>query len=379
MKRTLLLSIAASATLLASADLNGPGYYRVHNFKSERYVSVVDNKGRIDYMNTTADLKAIKLQMNMEEVCADPASVLYISGKGGSQYQIEAQGTGIYQIISHYLNLKPIGTSGTNTLYNAYGEMSGVIKYLGDSNFILTKDLGTMATHAKNDYIKWLITPVDASTDNYFGIKPTVESNGKYYATMYTAFPYTPVSDGMKVYYIKNRANGMILLEEIKGTVPAATPVLIECSTDSPSTNRVEVGGVASSAISGNMLKGVYFNCSLSNHINRTAYNSKSMRVLGICADGSLGFINTDDFDYLPANSSYLGVVGWEPDEFKIVTPKEFEASVGELPVEGASDALPADVYNIHGIKVATNATADDINNLPAGIYIAGGKKYVVR
>lgn len=378
MKRTLLLSIAASAALFASADYNGAGYYRVHNYKSERYVSVVDNRGRIDYMNTTADLQAIQLQKNFDEVSADPASVLYISGKGGTQYQIEAQGTGIYQIISHYINLKPIGSAGGNTLFNAYGEMNGVIKYLGDASFILSKDIGTMATHAKNDYIKWLITPVDASSDNFFGIKPTVEFNGKYYTTMYTHFPYTPISDGMKVYYIKNRANGMVLLEEIKGTVPAATPVLIECSTDSPSSNRVEVGGNAGS-ISGNMLKGVYFNCSLSNHINRKEYNSKSMRVLGICADGSLGFINDENLDYLPTNSSYLGVVGWEPDEFKIVTPKEFEADVEELPTVEATSNLPADVYNIHGVKVASNATSRDIQNLPPGIYIANGKKYVVR
>lgn len=382
MKRTLLLSIAASIASLASADYNGAGYYRVHNYKSERYASVVDNRGRIDYMNTTADLQAIKLQKDFDAVCCDPASVLYISGKGGTQYQIEAEGTGIYQIISHYLNLKETGTAKGQKLYNAYGEMNGVIKYIGDANFILTKDLGTMATHAKGDYIKWFLTPVSSSTDNYFGIKPTVEIDGKYYATLYAHFPFTPVSKGMKVYYVKNRANGgdtgLVLLEEVKGTVPAGTPVLIECSTDNPSTNRVEVGGNGT-AVAGNMLKGVYFNCSLFNHVNRKAYDKKSMRVLGRLADGSLGFVTPDDLDYIPANSCYLIVQGWEPEEFKIASPAEFEAGVGELPATGSSDADSVDVYNLQGMKVLSNASKSEIANLPKGIYIANGKKFTVR
>lgn len=37
------------------------------------------------------------------------------------------------------------------------------------------------------------------------------------------------------------------------------------------------------------------------------------------------------------------------------------------------------DVYNLQGMRVMTNATLDDINRLPAGIYIAGGRKYIVK
>ncbi len=378
MKRLLLLSIAASATLFASADLNGPGYYRVHNYKSERYVSVVDNKGRIDYMNTTADLNAIKLQKDMEAVCADPASVLYISGKGGTQYQIEAQGTGIYQIISHYINLKPIGTTNGKALYNAYGEMNGVIKYLGDSNFILTKDLGTMATHAKNDYIKWLITPISSDGDNYFGIKPTIEIDGKYYTAMYTHFPYTPKSKGMKVYYLKDHWNGMLLAEELKGTVPAGTPVWIECSTPDATTNRVEVGGSGTKPAQ-NYLKGVYFNCSVSSsHINRKPYNKETMRVLGKCSDGTLGFIQDNELEYIPANSCYITVDPGSPAEYKFVGQKEFEAGVDDVAI-GSDATKPFDVYNMQGMVVLRNAQQQDIYSLPAGIYIANGKKYMVR
>lgn len=37
------------------------------------------------------------------------------------------------------------------------------------------------------------------------------------------------------------------------------------------------------------------------------------------------------------------------------------------------------DVYNLQGLKVASNASAEEINNLPAGIYIINGKKVAIR
>lgn len=38
-----------------------------------------------------------------------------------------------------------------------------------------------------------------------------------------------------------------------------------------------------------------------------------------------------------------------------------------------------ADVYNASGVCVLRNATAEQMKSLPAGIYIANGKKFVVR
>ncbi len=375
MKRSLLLSIAASLSLYAFADFTEAGYYRIHNFKTARYASVIDNRGRIDYMNTTADLQAIKLQKNFDEVCSDPASVLYVS-KEGNDYQIEAQGTGLYQIIKHYLKLKTAGSHDGVQLYNAYGEMSGAVKYIGDGNFFLSSDLGDMVTHAKGDYIKWFITPVSPETENFFGIQPTVEVDGKYYTTMLASFPYSPYSDGIKSYYVKNHYNGMILLEEVKGIVPANTPVLIECSTENPATNRLTIGGNGTK-IADNKLKGVYFNCEIYGHENQVAYDKETMRVLGTCADGTLGFIKDETLDFIPANKCYIRVDKGSPDEYKMVSASEFEADVEELSIDASTS--PADVYNIHGQVVLRNALPEQINSLPAGIYISNGKKYMVR
>lgn len=171
----------------------------------------------------------------------------------------------------------------------------------------------------------------------------------------------------------------MVLLEEITGTVPAGTPVIMECSTNAPSTNRLNVGGTAPQ-ISDNKLNGVYFNCSLGGHINRIEYDKATMRVLGICSDGSLGFITDESLDYIPANSCYIRVDKGSPDEYKFVSAAEFQAGVEDLIFDGseASDSL-LDVYNLHGQLVLRQATRDQLNTLPSGIYIAGGKKYVIR
>ena len=47
-----------------------------------------------------------------------------------------------------------------------------------------------------------------------------------------------------------------------------------------------------------------------------------------------------------------------------------------------AIDVTPdtiVDVYNLQGVRVLRDAKVMDIINLPAGIYVAGGRKYVVR
>ena len=68
MKHILILSLAMAAAMPAMADLNGEGYYRVENYKTERWVSVIDYRGRIDLGSTSADLQAIKLQKNFDAV-----------------------------------------------------------------------------------------------------------------------------------------------------------------------------------------------------------------------------------------------------------------------------------------------------------------------
>lgn len=372
MKKILTLLFAAVTAFGMYADLNGNGYYRVENYKTHRYASVIDNRGSIDIISTTADLQAIKLWRVFADVSHDPGSIFYITKVSGDDYQLTAQGTGLYQIIGHYLKLRENGNADGQKLYMAYGTNGKATRYLGDGN-ILDRDYGTMATNCSGDYRKWFILPMESDGKNYFGAYPDVEAGGGLYSTIYADFPFSAYSKGVKMYYVSNIGTSIAELTEIEGTVPMSTPVVVECVGEASSDNRLNVGGKAED-ISGNKLRGQYFNCDIPGHVNRIAYDPTTMRVLGRCKDGSLGFVKVSGLDYIPANTAYLVVPGWYSDELKCVkTHEEFTAGVGD--VEASASEGPRTVYTMTGIMLYKDATSEEISSLPSGIYIIGGKK----
>ncbi|MBO5932291.1 MAG: hypothetical protein J6Q19_01015 [Bacteroidaceae bacterium] len=67
------------------AQLAGNGYYRVQNFKTGRYVYVIDNKGSVNINTTSVDMNAIILWKDFEKAASDPASVIYIKHIDGAE------------------------------------------------------------------------------------------------------------------------------------------------------------------------------------------------------------------------------------------------------------------------------------------------------
>ena len=325
MRFSLLLATLALTSIASLAEVNGDGYYRIQNYKTTRYVYVTDNKGRLDYATTTADMGAIELWLGLDKAACDPATVCYVKSISGSQYDVQAQGTGIYEIISTYVKLRK-NSDGT---YLAYGEKSGMTKYLGDGEKG-DCDRGVMSSEVSGDYRKWWIKPINTD-DNYFGVKADLAVGGKHYRSFYTEFPYSFASSGMKAYYISKVDNGMAVMKELTDGVPGGTPVFIETSSDQPVNCKLNIGGVSGSNPSDNKLTGVYFNTyNGPSHTNRVAYNPNTMRVLGKTSDGKLGFI-TAVLDYIPANSSYLKVAAGTAAELKIVTEAEYEEEMSKF------------------------------------------------
>ena len=110
MKKQLLLSIAMVASLQAFADLDGDGYYRIQNYVSDRWASLVNDKAKIDQTVTDVDLTSIQLNKNFDEIVCDPGSILYISNHGGSRYDILAQGTSVYALMNQYVTISKEAT-----------------------------------------------------------------------------------------------------------------------------------------------------------------------------------------------------------------------------------------------------------------------------
>lgn len=319
MKKSLLLSLAAAFVIPATAQIS-TGYYRVENYMTHRYAYIVDNKGSINWTTTEADLQAIKLWKGFDKAACDPASVLYFDHKGGKEYNVAAQGTSVYDMIDYNLRL----TSGNDNTWYAYGQKDNMVKYLGDGEAADVAE-GYMCTSATGSYRRWYITGITPDGDNYFGIKPEVTVGGKFYASMFASFPMSPYSQGMKMYAITLVDQGMAVKTEITGTAPGGCPILIECSYAGVSDNRMNVGG-SGAMPADNMLRGVYFDNDDGKHWNRTAFDTDTMRVLGTCKDGSLGFVSAG-YQYIPANKAYLLVPKGTPEELKIVTYEEYLAN----------------------------------------------------
>lgn len=393
MKKSLLTLIIAAfgAASLSAQDtgLVGDGYYRVRNLATQRYIYVTDNTsdGTLDVL----DYSGIQLWKDLSRAISDPASVLFIKNEGGDKYDIQSQGTGIKQILGQVPKISLFTSDGS---YEVYGSQAGVTKYLSDNNKS-DRAQGQLGDGGTLKYRRWQVDKIGADKSNYFGITPTTTVGGKYYKPFFASFAFDTYSTGMKVYYVSkiDEKNACAVIKEIKGTVPAKTPVLIECSTAAAATNRVDIKTTAGPAPTDNILKGVYF-CNDGRPDSKDAYTEfkpAGMRVLDV-VNGALCYtsattgsnltdlevyVNRVDVEIkaISANTSYLPVSSKAPANLKVVTEEEYM----KIGIDGIkADVAPASVsvYNLNGVEMRTDGTTD---NLPAGIYVVGGRKVVVK
>lgn len=396
MNKTLLIFLSflfISTTL--SAQYLADGFYRVKNAGTSRFLYLKDNKGHADIVgaNVDADLDAILLRKGLEYSISDPSSIIYVSLKSKDKYEydLSSQGTSIQKMTRRYVTIVQDRT--VKTRYKVGATQSGITKYLGDHKQD-TYEYGYLDLSSGAPYNQWDPVAVDASSDNYFGLVPSVEANNQKYAPFFAEFGFKPASSsGMAVYYISaiNEQKGIVCMKELTGSVPNNTPVFVECSSSNASDNRLSLEN-NTSKISGNVLVGNYFNSSnqflvegripeapagkekyykysVQLHVNQTPYNPSTMRVLGE-KDGKLAYIKATDLDYLPANQSYLKVSENAPDCLFVLPESEYNA-LGIESME-ADNESPV-IYNLLGKPVSANGS------LAAGIYIINGKKTVIR
>ena len=312
----------------AMAQYPANGYYRVRNYVTNRYIYVTDNRGTVDYGATSADVNALQVWKGEGKALCDPSSIIYFeNGDGDRRYDLVAQGTSVYDIIGDLVNL----VRSTNGTYMCYGKKANLAKYLGDIDNS-NDEMGIMSIDATGDSRKWWVTPVDAAGSNYLGVKPAVQSKGKYYQPYYTAFPYSAYSAGVKFYAVARVQNGLAVIKEISGTVPAKTPVIVECASADPSANRLNLGG--SGLVAANVLSGVFFNNPMESHLNRVKFDPATMRGLAVDKDGNLVYTDAPGYEYVPANTSYLKVAAGSPRIIKVVTEDRFEAESAITPVK---------------------------------------------
>ncbi len=357
------------------AQVNGSGYYRVQSKKSSRFLTIVDNRASVNWTNTTVDLYAFRTIGTFEDnVCWNPATICYLTETSkANYYNISGQGLDLYKVAQTYMNLQ----RQSDGSYILKGEVtkSGttIAKTLYDS--AKDKNPANIDTKGTDGYQYWYIRPVKGNY--YFGIKPdfqaTMENKDSYYTTMYASFPFNLGSD-MKAYYVTEIKDGYVRVVSLGNAVPGTAPVIVECASDKPSENKVELDHQNSAnPLANNKLKGVYYcnDVTDTDHRNVTEYKPASMRVLGRAADGRLAFITDRNLKYIPANKAYLTVPTGTPETLYVVT---------EIPagIETVTNIIPTSyqrgVYSLSGQRLG-----DTTEGMPKGVYIVNGRKTVLK
>ena len=372
-----LQSIAAILAQVNGTGFTGNGYYRVHNFATDRYIYVTDNKDYYDKARDNEDFQAIQLWKDPNKAISDPASVIFIQEVTSGSYDLKAQGTGVHSLTGYYVsvNKKSDGT------YEVSASKEGVTKYLSDDRSN-SSDKGQLGTSGTSVYRRWVVDRISTNHNiNYVGIKPTITLNDKYYHPFFADFPFKVASPNMHVYYINKVSGGNAFIREIEGEIPAKTPVIIECASEDPSNNRLELLNSTAARVTDNKLSGVYF-CNGERPEKSvdayTKFDASTMRVFTV-ADGKLIITNNapnllkkvhtiidwltekeGDIDCIPANTSYLKVGAGTPAELNLVV--DSGKILGDLNGDGKVDIADA-VTLLNIMAEGKYDKAADVNN----------------
>lgn len=372
-----LLSLLLLLPLTLYAQLNGSGFYRIQNYKTDRYFVMVDDTAWVVVTASTQDINtgAFRLVRPFEErVASNPATICYLTKHTNYQYNVSGQGMDLYARVKSYLEFRQ-QSNGTYTI-GGTGTSGGVsmTKYLRDTED--PDDVAYIYTVSSNlnNYCYWWIRPINDKY--YFGPKPTVkaiiEGDSLYYLPFYASFSVV-LNDHVKAYYVSEVKGSYAKITACTTFAPTTTPVILECKSETPADNKVTLSP-ATYTISDNKLKGVYFCNDVpaeSKHRNVTVYNSSTMRVLGRADDGRLAFVKASDLKYIPANTCYLQVAAGSPDVIYVV--KEIPSGIETVQASNVK-SVQRGVYSLSGQHLG-----DTTEGLPKGVYVVNGRKTVVR
>ena len=224
--------------------------------------------------------------------------------------------------------------------------------------------------------LNWRLIPVNSDDQKYIGVTPEVKVGGKGYTTFYTGIDYK-LGSGMKAYVVDTETDATFTLKDIGSTIPARTPVVIECAGEKAADNKITPLETTSGSAGANYLKGVMFCYPVLNssgaekrsnpYWNAVKYEISKMRVLGE-EDGKLVFkTGGEDLKYMPANKAYLAV----PLSAAAVLTTD-----GSTAIQGVKTGTTAEqtkgIFTLNGVRLPDNATPQK------GVYIKDGKKIVI-
>ena len=385
-KNVCVLALIALCALPALAQLSNTypgGYYRFRNAQNTSdYISIANDKfnyttvistagGGLSGVAGTAGQNramecATKYLQNDIHLVSDPdiidvSTVIYAAKRNSTSsnydYNLIGQGTSLLTLSSGkypgfiqltfqnlYATFTAVSGSGANTLYNISMPLKANVsaadlgvRYFVDESGKFDTDVSSVTSQNK---ARWYIEPID-----HFNVLPEVELNGKYYTTLKVPFAFTLSGSVEKAYAIIAVNSGVLTYEEISGTIPAGTPVLLQCSSSNAADCRLIPSGQpvftapnasttsgapaateTSSYTGTNLMSGTYY-CNTDGTITFTTENGTSSfngnhntaasgkYVIGKDSNGKLGFVSAigQGLTYMPANKAWMTSAGLFP------------------------------------------------------------------
>lgn len=291
-----ILFLSLFASLSASAQLSGNGYYRIKNKATGKYATlasdemsyqnVVEGIGGSNLLSDT-DLRGrtsknpssngayptviakmgCYLENDIRQVddgALNTASVFYLE-QNGNQYNLKGEGTDLKKITTgnytasitvdfpgFYTSIKSAG----NNLYNIYIPVSASATRkifgipfnatitVGDYYFCDNAGkFGVEKDASAKEEAQWYIEP--ATTFNVKPLEKVKDKAGHYYTTLCVDFPFSIPSEGSTVlaaYTVTGKdAEGNAVLCQLSGVIPGGTPVILECSSADETTNVLSI------------------------------------------------------------------------------------------------------------------------------------------
>ena len=319
-------------------------------------------------------------------------------------------GTDIANVVKRYINADRINQGQT------YYLMSGALKKIDNGRAYNPSDLANTSHNEydgalpKFDFVNnnntdtyfgpelpvtgdaamWILEKVDDT--NYFGVKPSTNMrgrDGKYYTTLYVDFPFTIKGD-VVAYTIEGvnakNASGYYFakVKKLAGkndTVPAQTPVVLECSSTNPADNQLLPVGEELTEISDNRLCGIFFGAKLEGFEAKdgagkshfvTRDNIRAFNINTADSRNPIGFYKVkSNVTNIPGNKAFLVLTNAEAQAKSFVLEFEDGGTTGIETIENSKRSTDDGVYyDLQGRRV---------ENPTRGIYIVNGKKVVIK
>lgn len=376
MKRIFTLLFIAGNIAAANAQIT-PGFYHVKNATTGRCMIMTDyTKGNTDAVAGRIDLRAVETNKNSEIVSTHPGAVCYVSPVSGGKYDVAAQGTSISKLTGG--TVYPILTKQDDGSYTIIGSYGGITIMLGDrSNPDRSGgyyDEGALTEVTTLERGTWELLPIGrTATGEFIGIKPEVQTaDGTWWGSFFASFAFDLHSTGMKAFYVDTVTDTDFTLKEITGTIPAETPVLIQCASNDYTQNII-MPKTSNDLPIHPYMGGWYFDRTTADHFNAKAYDKNSMRVLGVDENGKLMFhvapaSYLKEEKYLPHNKAYVVVTSSAAETLY----EKGATGINEIQINTEVETEKEGTFNLKGQRVNEDITTP-------GVYIQNGKKVIIK